>query len=334
MRSRLFNLIQVVCLSLVLILSILPYPVNAVADPTSVSIVSTKVFQNVFATGDQLFFVEYDVAYGVDPTEHAHDTYLMQIFDGATLKAQKALSYYDLHIVALYMNSTQTTVVWGSAITIKITGNPSVFFPSGTPSYSRLLASTDWIEDVPTNSTHTYLGTYVLGIAQDLEDNWPVDPTTGLPLIYLLSADNLLSSAGALIFGECIPGLETVCPEIYETSTTSVTFTPATNQQNGALQTSANLLTGARLQGVINGLATWTGASASMVGIFGLIIGMLILLGRVFTATGSSTIAVVASIPVLFIGAAIGIIPFALLWALIIVVVLLFGITFILARLA
>ena len=333
MKSRIFNLIQVVCLSLVLLLGILPAPVYAIGDPTVVEILSTKVFQNVFATGDQLYFVEYDVGYAVAPTEHAHDTYLMQIFENTTtLRAQKSLSYYNKHMVALYMNSTQA-LVWNDSVnhpyTIRIGGNPSVYFPSGVPSYSRLLASTDWIEDTPSGSTSTYLGTYLLGIAQDLEDDWY--PAT---LIYILSADNKLNSTGALIFNECIPGLETICPGIYETSSTGIAFTPATNQQQGALQTASSLLTGTRLQGVINGLATWTGASSSMVGIFSLILIFLILFGRIFTATGSPTIAVVASIPLLFIGAAIGILPFALLWALVIVVVLLFGITFILARLA
>jgi hypothetical protein len=71
-----------------------------------------------------------------------------------------------------------------------------------------------------------------------------------------------------------------------------------------------------------------------MVGIFALLIVFFILGGRIFTATGSAPIAMVSSIPLVFIGAAIGIIPFVLLWAIIIVVVLLFAITFILARLA
>lgn len=327
MDFKSLRIVQIVYLVLSFFILLTPMPVNAVADPTSISIISTKVFQNVFATGDQLYFVEYDIEYTTSPTEHAHDTYVMQIFDGATLKAQKAIPYYNSNMVALYMNSTEA-LIWGSAYTIRIGGNPSIYFPSGVPEYLRLLASTDWIEDTPAGSTATYLGDYLLDIAQDLEDRWTGSGIT------LLSADNKLNSTGSLLFSECIPGLQTVCFEIFETFTTTVTFTPATNQQNGALQTAATALMGTRLHDTIDGLATWTGASPSMVGIFALLIIFLILGGRVFTATGSPAIAMVTSIPLLFIGAAIGIIPFALLWALIIVVVLLFGITFILARLA
>ena len=72
----------------------------------------------------------------------------------------------------------------------------------------------------------------------------------------------------------------------------------------------------------------------SMVAAAGATLLYFILAGRVFVATGSTQAAIVLTIPFLLIGGLLGFIPLSVLFAIGFLIIILFGITFILARFA
>ena len=304
-------------------LLLVAFPVFAIDDPDQIEIISVKVFQNLWETGDQLYFVEYNVEYATEPTEDAEDTYVFQIYDGAAMMAQTPLPYYGVHIVSMYMDAS-SPLVWGTSYAIRIGGNFSVPFPSGVPEARRSLSSTDWIEG-DEDASRTLLGNYIIQRAADLEDRW-------LGLLTLLNASNKLDSLGALTFGECIPGLIDICPEIFETATEQLEFTAETTPT--ALQTGMTNQMSVRLQDALNDLGTFLGIPGAFLGGVALAIIFFILAGRIFTATNSVTIAMVASIPLIFLANIIGLLPVAITWAATIVVIVVFAIVFILGRLA
>lgn len=312
--------IVVVCLML-----LVASPVYAVADPDQIEIISVKVFQNLWETGDQLYFVEYNVEYATEPDEPASDTYSFQIYsdNGTELMAQTALNYYQVHIVSIYCTPS-TALVWGTSYQIRIGGNVAIPFPSGTPEERRSLSSSDWIEG-DTDTSRELFGDYIIQRAADLEDRWG-------GVITLLSTDNKLNETGVVTFGEAVPGLIDICPDIFETAAEQLEYEETTTPT--AAQTAATATMSARLQTALNDLGTWLGVPGTFIGGIGLAIIFFILAGRIFTATNSVTIAVVASMPLIFLGNMIGLLPLAVTWAAVILVVVVFAIVFILGRLA
>jgi hypothetical protein len=169
------------------------------------------------------------------------------------------------------------------------------------------------------------LGDYLIQRAADLEDRWG-------GTITLLTTENKLNSTGSLTFTECIPGLMDICPDIFETSTEQLEF--EANTTPTALQTGMTAQMSSRLQGALDDLSSYFGVPALFIGGIAFAIVLFILIGRIFTATQSVTIAVVVSMPLIILANMIGLIPIAITWAAVIIVAVVFGIVFILGRLA
>lgn len=91
---------------------------------------------------------------------------------------------------------------------------------------------------------------------------------------------------------------------------------------------------GDRFRNALDGFGEWLGIPGSMVGAAGAAIIYFILAGRVFVATGSTQAAIALTIPFLLIGGLLGMIPLSVIFAIGFLIIILFGITFILARFA
>ena len=91
---------------------------------------------------------------------------------------------------------------------------------------------------------------------------------------------------------------------------------------------------GDRLRNAFEGFGDWLGMPGTMVAAAGATILYFILAGRVFVATGSPQAAIALTIPFLLVGGLLGFIPLSVLFAIGFILIILFGITFILARFA
>jgi len=89
---------------------------------------------------------------------------------------------------------------------------------------------------------------------------------------------------------------------------------------------------GNRLTNAMNGFGEWLGVPGTIVAGVGCFILYFVLAGRLFVATGSTQAAFALSIPFLLVGSYLGMIPLYIIFAAGFIVILMFGITFILAR--
>jgi len=220
-KRRLLRIFRGLGLSL-LILVLVGSPVLAVANPTSTVINYSHVFENIFVEGDQLFYLRYDIDYGLaPPLEPASDTFLMALYDvdGTTLLFQRPLNYYEHDLISIYLTPAQA-LTWGDAYVLKITGNPSIFpvLTEGINLATRTLGALDYTAGVAEVS-RAILGTTVLNSAQSIETD------TGDDWVGALT--DRLTSLGAVHVNAAIPGLASVAPEIYETGESTPELDPS-----------------------------------------------------------------------------------------------------------
>jgi hypothetical protein len=214
--KRLLRLLAVLFLTLLPLVATFT-PAYAIINPTSIAINSIRVFQNLWESGDMLFVIDEEVMYALDPTETPENTYFTGLFDGAVLKAQSPLKYYQHSVSSVYLTHAQVdslVITWGNPYDIRVSGNPSYFaLAEGTNMRTVAIAVADWVTGTTTQSPG-YLGTWVLGLAEDLEADWQItDPT-----ITILTASGKLNATGTAFFLDVIPNLQYICPSIFSAS--------------------------------------------------------------------------------------------------------------------
>jgi hypothetical protein len=326
MKKKVLSLVLVLVLAVVLVFPALPVGAT-VANPDSISLPSVAVFDNVYVTGDQLFVIETDPAYASVPTLPASSTFFVAIMDptGVTVEATRTLDYYNHYFSAIYLTPLQA-LPWGLAYRIVLSGNPA-YFASLTPGVNQIiytLSSAQWIDGTlgSTGSTPYLLQSWCIRLATACNPGW-------------LDANSMLNATGTVIFLTEIQALGSVCPGLFEVSASSPGFTPGT-----ASKTEEQALTarqGPRLQKAMTDLGVWMGMGPTLGGpiLETVCIAILCFMvaGGVFVGTGSTAMAVVVGvIPTIFAGNMIGLLPLTLTFVLAFLVVLTFGITFILSH--
>jgi len=250
----------------VLVLSLLLGEVAyAIGNPDYVSIGDVYVFEDVLETGDILVYVRYDASYGSDPSEDPEDTWQMAIFDtdGSSVLFTRPLNYYQHNIISIYLDADTNTLVSGGEYVVRIMGMPSVFgnLTEDINMETATLSPSDWIDS-------TLLGAYMIDQAQILEDDWDLT---------LLTDSNKLNSTGAAFFTEAIPGLGTMDPSIFQTTTQTYTYSSTNWTREGINQTKENLPVS--LNSTISGLNALFGVTDHNIGgfswflLFGLVLG-------------------------------------------------------------
>lgn len=289
----------------------------ALANPSSISLEIVRVFEDVWETGDQLYFIEYKCMYDPTPSEDASDTFFVGIYDGSTLLRSKSLMYYDHNILCLYLDPESALVSEG-AYSVKLAGNPAYFttLSEGANQSSWGLSSSHWLPG-------TYICDFVIDEAETLETSWGID---------LLDTNNRLNDTGETTFELQIPALQSVCPDIYAYSVTYPVPTVANNAST--YQPVLNTYTPSRLQAAFNGIGNWIGIPGVYVGGI-LAAGLyLLLVGRLYLATGSQVGSIVIGMPFFLLMFLIGIIPLVVFFVFGTIVIVLAGIVFILGRFA
>ena len=293
-------------------------PVCAISNPDAINIASGAVFRDVLNTGDQLWFVRYNVTYGVAPTELANTTFIMAIYDtdGTTLLYTRPVNYYQENIISIYLTSAQA-LTWGGTYYVKIMGNPGVFgaLVEGTNMKTWVTTPGDFYEQT---SFQGYLYTQ----ASILQTDWAIT---------ILTSGGKLNVTGAMFFNEAIPGLSSMLPEFFQVTTASMT-------SGNIAYTEAYATNTATRAGSMNV------AFASIGSMFGIsegwamlwLVGILdvILMGLVYASTQKSEIAFVSGFALTSLFGWIGLIQLQIVIILVIFVAILFAILFILGRFA
>ncbi len=328
---RYFSRLLLLVLPLLLVL-VLAVPVFAIDNPSSIAINDVGVYGGLWEPGDMLFVVEYEVMYDPDPEEDPQDTFLAGVWDGTVKGPDRPLDYYCHNFTSIYLTAAEAASFGyevNDELKVKVTGNPS-YFPTlveGDNMSTVTMTAGHWTVGGTLQETRDYLADWCILLAGVLEDSWPEE-------IVLLSSGGKLNATGRLKFLEVIPGLDGICPDIFLVSASYPGYEPPT--YDPAYEEGLKERIGAKLLGVLNNLGKWvTGKEnlGSLVGGVGLAVLFFILAGRIFIATGSVPTAIVVSIPFLFAGNLIGILPLSITFIAAFLVSVMFGVTFILGRL-
>lgn len=260
----------------------------AVANPDYITIEDIYAFRNVLETGDQLYFVRYDVSYNATPNEDASETYQMVLYDvgEATLIHSEPLKYYQHNIISMYFSAAKVTehgLVWGSAYVVKIRGNPVKFdsLTEGINMRTRTLGG-DFKEA-------SVLGTIMLGQAQKLQDDWAG--------ITLLTTGGLLNTTGAYTFEKAIPNLHIMVPEIYS----SVLVYPTVERRvwTRAYEESLQAHAGSRLTNSMTSIGSIFGISEGWTSFWLGGVIFLVVVGVMYGATKNPGMSMIMAYPVL-----------------------------------
>ena len=311
--------------------SFVPPAYATIGNPNSIYIESVKAYRGLWESGDMLFVVEYNLNYTTDPAEHPEDTFLVGIWNGTIKGPDRPLNYYQYNFNSIYLTAAQVASFgysFNQELKVRIVGNPS-YFPTLTEGVNMrtvTLTAGNWNEGSSIAETRLYLADWCIVLAKSLEDAWGN--------ITLLSSGDKLNSVGMVKFKEAIPGLDSICPSIFQVSSAYPEYTEPT--YNTTYQDTLTSREGTRLSTALEGLGVWvTGKSGmgSVVGGFGLAILFFVLAGRIFIATHSVPVAIAVSIPFLFVGNVIGILSLTITFIAAFMAILMFGVTFILGRL-
>jgi hypothetical protein len=358
-----FNILYTL-IALLFLAAIPSNTVFAISDPTSGSgIKNYHVYRNYIQSNDLLFIIEYDLKYDPLPTESPNSSFEIYITSGLssarTTVANRSVQFYEYAFGIVYMSTAEVTTVFGATPTTtgwQYSGNPAtptdysddleVFlsgiapipFSSLTPGqnkFSRTIKTDDtatWVGGavVPTLAdTREDVGQRILDIMEKAEEE------TGTEFLNATDLGVRLNTAGAEVVLRILPIARTLSPEIFSFSSSVPAYTPVpkTNAgQNALLNNKSPALT-TSLDNLGTAVFGSSGKGMLIGGIGFLLIGISVL-GMIFNVTQAVTPAMVLGIPLIMSGVILGVIPMAMAFLVFFFVLLLFGLTFLMSRLA
>ncbi len=196
------------------------------AQPSSVSIGDTAVYNSLISDNDTLIVGTYNVVYGTTPSDTIDKTFIFKLLDGSALIGSvTAYPYYNygygLGVFSFYFPA-DNGVTWGQPYTIAVSENPAAFV--SPISYSFNLETSDYS---PYTSNQTanrqLLQTKITIIAQQLTIAWGMVST---PLTEQSGSGIILSSYGESYFRNAIYGIQMMCPSLFLLQNTNLDYTP------------------------------------------------------------------------------------------------------------
>ncbi len=173
-----------------------------------------NVYRNLLETGDMLYVWEANIPYAVTPDYKVSDAYLWQLLDGGTLLGSNTgFAYqgdgYNFNVYSMYFSAADVTakgMVWNTAYTLRLSGNPSVFVTP--PNYS--FTASGYTSYTTQANNQEALADEIIYLASDLNIRW------SLTIDYLLTSEietgTVLSYYGETVFRGCIYGVQAMAP--------------------------------------------------------------------------------------------------------------------------
>jgi hypothetical protein len=310
-------------------------PVFAISNPASLDFGLVKAFYNVLETGDMLFLAEvvFDSAYA--PVDYdASEAYIFDILNvaGTATYASTPLNDYGNRPIGIYLTKTRVDTLGMTPnieYKVRVSGNPLIF-PSQTG--NTVIATMDiggdtghWINqtlgadsDPPEDNL---LRNNVIQIAHDMEDyDTPTDA-------YLVDVEGhrYLTSVGANLLLAGIPNLNGMCQIAFQTSIAPITGDPQENTGTYALTLTPSQKWGNTIASGLTNLGLYLGIGQALAGSVILFIVAISLAIFIYTKTESGVVVLllIAATPIL--GAYLGLMPIALAFVMVIMIVVLLG---------
>jgi len=335
--KRFLRVLAVVLVTIILVAS----PVLAMANPNGIAFycVGTqpvyKVFYNVLESDDMLFVAEQYVHYAVTQNITASEAFLFEVLNttGNDTIASIPLNEYEAKPISIYLSATQVAtanITVGDALILRIMGNPLIFASPTGNSVNSTLAGSDYVDQLLGDdggvATSNNLRNFLINLADDLETF--DGPPAGSEYIVTVSGVKYLSTIGGSIFLEGIPGLDAMCPILFQYASS-----PSTGDEPESTGAYASTLSplakwGQTASDGLTNLGIYLGINQQLAGtamLLTLAAGLAIFVYS-RTQSGMVVLLLVGTMP--FLGAWMGLLPIALAFIFTIVVVVLMGFFF------
>lgn len=242
--------VGILAVALVLLIS---SGVQAIDDPSSISVNFTSGYTGVIETGDILLITQYNITYTSIPSEPASQSFILSLRDGVTeLQSRTPVPHRDKgygdNVASFYFTSVEASslgVVFGSSYTVRLQGNPTLFPSPPTASNGAII----WRSALFTESLLT---DEILSIAADLEASWSATPASDLIAVTVTAT--FLTSEGEEFFTSVIPDLRLMAPELFVSRIVAPIFTERTHSKSYA-ETLKTFWNGTSIGIALNGLA-------------------------------------------------------------------------------
>lgn len=313
-------------------------PVFAIVNPDSMGMggeTGYEVFENVVVDGDMLFVAEGQVTYAVEPTDFtAAQAFVFEILNvagNATLAATTLQSYGDRPI-SIYLSPAQIASLGmssGTEYILRIVGNPAIFPSQVGNSINVTLTSEDYTDQsIGANSTivtDNRLRNFCIRMAENME---VVDAPLVDPYITVVDGVRYLTTTGGSLFLEGIPGLNSMAPILFAVSISPlVVDTPAADDAYTGNLTVARKWGETTANGV-HSLGLYLSITDELAGAL-ILFALALMLGvMVYKRTQSGIATITALTMAMVAGAFTGLMPLALAFVVIILVVLIAGFYF------
>ncbi len=177
--------------------------------PTEASLTDIEIFTDLLVTGDFLAVVPYDITFPTDPDVGIDDTYIFRVLDptGTTeLGTNTAVTTYNngygLGVVSFYI---ETGMAANTSYVFRIQQNPG-YYP--TPDY--------WDTTINPANYSTEDDQAAAIKAKIIDTAISLTPEFSVSLLTTTeSGSTVLSTYGEMYYLAAIPGLQSMCPDIF-----------------------------------------------------------------------------------------------------------------------
>ena len=297
-------------------------------NPTSITIIGTKVFENVFENGDALFFCEYNLVYTVLPTESPVDAYTLSLLSPSNaVLVSRGLFAYGYNFQCIYLTKAQVGQVslsWRTDdYSLRISPNPFYLAPvEDTNQKTQPISTDDWISSAnvaqndTTNSTFSF---YLINLFKRMEVGQGLD--AGYYATVGTSGEPTLTPAGRAILLEAVPFLDSMMPNIFTTAISDINVTFADTNSSTNLQSSINTqkILGDTFATEKTNISNWMGISENSAGGLVAFFIMALMFGISFYVIRDIPSAMIMTFTLSIILTGVGLIPVNLMFALVII---------------
>ena len=339
------NLIsRLLTLCMILAIVVIPaIPVSAtVANPDLLDIKSNQIqaFNNVFATGDLLIMSYVICKYTTIPATPSTTNFVVNLYaeDNTTLLASKPLASYGYSVSAFYFTALEIDAInlatgnllqLNKLLKVRICNNPLITFAI-TPVDTFTMSTENWNTGTLNGTTPTNIFSKIIPMAESIA----TDTITTLTQTSSTTGTTIINTAGKLYFTTAINGIDIVCPQAFSfnTQTLSNTFsTPTYAYQTGTVNVGQQL--GSSTEEAFKGIATYMLGDPEKSQLIEASWGLLLVLlvsSIVFLGTGSTTISLLAAIPMVILATWVGAFPMVIIFLVLAVMIFYLGYHFIL----
>jgi hypothetical protein len=182
-----------------------------------------RIYHHVIEEDDFLAVVPYRIPYATAPDIGIDKTFIFRMTDtdnvtelGTILAYPYYNSGYSEGVISFYFQAS-SNVTWEELFPVSIIENPALFDTPEIWSFSPLLTDYSSFDTQETN--RQLLKDRVIELAQYLTTIWSVE------LVDQTDAGTVLSAYGEAYFRNAIPGIQTMCPELFYVQISNVDLT-------------------------------------------------------------------------------------------------------------